>query len=226
MLRRVQKFILAFMAVLLSYAAGSAVSASSDDEPDVCAPFQNGKVDSTVLQRMLQAADSGYLYRIKEDSSRVGFCVNSVIGKIEGHFEKFKGGFTMSVDPNEQALFLIDTGSVVTDGIFVESMIRSESFLDSRNHPEMLFVSTGFYWVNQDEAVLIGDLTIRGVTKKVGLHVEISRYESEIGDYKQHVKVKASTRIRRSEYGILSMSPMLSDEIDLCMMVEAVRYAV
>jgi polyisoprenoid-binding protein YceI len=37
--------------------------------------------------------------------------------------------------------------------------------------------------------------------------------------------VKASTKIRRSEFGIISLSPLVSDEVTLCMRVEALRYA-
>jgi polyisoprenoid-binding protein YceI len=211
------------LALTLAIVTPPALASSVNVESDVCAPFQDGKVDVHIIERMLQAANDGYLYRIEPDYSRVGFCVQSAIGLIEGEFKHFSGGFTMSVDPNEQALLLIETGSVSAPGMMVESLITGESFLDSSKYPEMLFVSTGFYWVNDEEAVLIGDLTIRGVTKKIGLHVKLEREDEELGDYGQHVTIKASTRIRRSEYGIISMSPLLNDEIDLCMTVEAVR---
>jgi polyisoprenoid-binding protein YceI len=207
---------------------GMLVPASASSNADVCSPFQGGKVDSAVVQHMLDAASKGQLYQIQSDTSRIGFCIDSPIGLIEGDFKQFQGGFTMEQQAGNnqgKALFRIETGSVDVSNSFVRNMLEGESFLDSEHFPEMLFVSKGFYWVNENEAVLVGDLTIRDVTRTVGFHVEMIEQESEIGQDGQLVQVKASTRISRAAFGIISMSSVVSDDISLCMQVEAVRYS-
>ena len=185
-------------------------------------------MDSSVVQHMLDAASKGQLYQIQPDTSRIGFCIDSPIGLIEGDFKQFQGGFTMEQQASNtegKALFRVETDSVEVPNSLVRRMLEGESFLDSEHFPEMLFVSKGFYWVNENEAVLVGDLTIRDVTRTVGFHVEMIEQESEIGDDRQLVQVKASTRISRAAFGIISMSSVVSDDISLCMQVEAVRYS-
>ena len=208
--------------------AGLVTPAYASDNPDVCSPFQGGKVDASIVQHMLDAASKGQLYQIQPDTSRIGFCIDSPIGLIEGNFKQFQGGFTMEQQAGNtegKALFRVETGSVEVPNSLVRKMLEGESFLDSEHFPEMLFVSKGFYWVNENEAVLVGDLTIRDVTRTVGFHVEMIEQESEIGDDRQLVQVKASTRISRAAFGIISMSSVVSDDISLCMQVEAVRYS-
>ena len=199
-----------------------------DSSEELCAPFKQRNVDKSALQHMLDAAAKGNLYRIEPTSSTMGFCVETPIGMIEGEFKNFKGGFTLdkaSSGANEQAMMVVETGSLEAPAGFIEMMLESEEFFNSEEYPEFMFVSTGFYWVNEKEAVLIGDLTIRDVTRSVGFHVMLTEKDANISKKGQRIQVKASTKIRRSEFGIISLSPLVSDEVTLCMRVEALRYA-
>ncbi len=202
------------------------VSVPASAESDVCAPFKDGVVDESVLSSMLSAADQGHLYRIKPSTSRVGFCVDSPIGTIQGHFNEFTGGLTFLQEDaatDEHALVKVNTASLETKGVFIESMLKGEKFFDVENYPEMLFVSTGFKWVSETEAVLLGRLTMHGVTREVGFHVELVEEPGDSED-EQRILVRATTLIRRSEFGLTALSPMVSDSVNLCMSVEAVRH--
>jgi polyisoprenoid-binding protein YceI len=200
------------------------VSAIAKDE--VCAPFKNGVVDSSVVSKMLAAADDGHLYRINPSSSRIGFCIDSPVGLIEGEFKEFTGGLTFlqeNAAADEQALVIVNTASLETEGAIIKGMLKGRKFFDVKNFPEILFVSTGFKWVSKTEAVLLGDLTMHGVTKAVGFHVELIE-ESDDHAQEQRILVKAMTRILRSEFGLTALSPMVGDSVNLCMSVDAVRY--
>lgn len=210
----------------------SVFSASAVAEDDICAPFKDGVVDGSVVSRMLAAANDGHLYRINPSSSRIGFCVDSPLGLIEGEFKEFKGGLTFlqeNAATDEQALVLVNTASLETDGPFIEGMLKGRKFFDVENYPEILFVSTGFKWVSKTEAVLLGELTMHGVTKAVGFHVELIEQpvDDEPGslEQEQRIMVKAMTRIRRSEFGLTALSPMVGDSVNLCMSVDAVKYS-
>jgi polyisoprenoid-binding protein YceI len=201
-----------------------AASASAAMEADVCAPFKDGVVDESTISRMLKAADDGHLYRIEASSSKVGFCVESPVGLIEGAFRDFTGGLTFlkeNVTDDEHALVKINTASLETDGVLIQKMLKGKKFFDVKNFPEILFVSTGFKWVSDTEAVLQGNLTMHGITKAVGFHVELIE---QPGEEAHRIVVKATTLIHRSEFGLTALSPMVSNSVSLCMSVDAVRY--
>lgn len=202
------------------------LSAAAYADTEVCAPFKDGVVDETIVSKMLAAADDGHLYRIKPSTSKVGFCVDSPVGMIEGEFTDFTGGLTFlreNSSGDQQALVKINTGSLETRGPFIKSMLKGRKFFDVENYPEMLFVSTGFKWVNKTEAILLGELTLHGVTKAVGFHVKLIEQTTDDGN-QQRILVKATTLIRRSEFGLTALSPMVSDSVNLCMSVDAVKH--
>lgn len=210
----------------------SVFSASAVAEDGICAPFKDGVVDGSVVSKMLAAANDGHLYRINPSSSKIGFCVDSPLGLIEGEFKEFTGGLTFlqeNAATDELALVMVNTASLETDGPFIEGMLKGRKFFDVENYPEILFVSTGFKWVSRTEAVLLGELTMHGVTKAVGFHVELIEQpvDDEPGslEQEQRILVKAMTRIRRSEFGLTALSPMVGDSVNLCMSVDAVKYS-
>jgi polyisoprenoid-binding protein YceI len=174
-------------------------------EADLCAPFKNnGKVDQSMLNTMLEAADGGRLYRIESSSSKVGFCVNSQFKRVEGDFRDFQGGMALSKEGagKAQTLVVIKAGSLDTDGALIESMIKSERFFDVENYPDILFVSTGFEWT--------GSTTdIRDNTAGEG----------------EQILVKATTKVSRAEFGMDTLSSLVDDNVQLCMSVKARKFA-
>jgi polyisoprenoid-binding protein YceI len=196
------------------------------EEPDLCSPFLDGKVDSALLETMLSAAQDGHLYRIQKSSSRVGFCVGSKLSRIEGSFTDFQGG--ISLDHGEQGdgqtLVLIKTGSLQTDNHLVKSMVMGERFFDVEHHPEVLFVSNGFKWTGPNTAVLTGKLTLRGITKPVIFNVKLTAVGDEPIDQANRVLVKAITSINRADFGMDELTTVVEGNVQLCMSVEALKY--
>jgi len=213
------KFINISMLVLSSFLSMHAVHAV---EADLCIPFKNAKIDQSLITTMLDAAENGYLYRINSDSSKMGFCVESFIGKVTGDFQKFEGGFALN-SANNQTLVSINANSLESDNGFIEDLLKSDSFFNVEKYPELIFVSTGFEWLSETRAVLKGNLTMRGITKAVAFYVEITEAETDLGD-SDSIIVKATTTVQRSEFGMYSLTSMVSDRVSLCMSVEAQRY--
>jgi polyisoprenoid-binding protein YceI len=205
--------------------------ASADiEESDICSPFRDGKVDESLVATMMDAADSGYLYRIRRDTSQVGFCVSSGWSQVKGQFRDFSGGLALVPDDTlhtseEQAMVMIRTASVDTRSSMVKGLIKGESFFDVENYPEILFVSHGFVWTGDDTAQIIGDLTVRGITRQVIFDVTLTPIEQPGNGTVERMLVKAKTTIQRSDFGMDSMPGLVSDSVTLCMSVEAVRYA-
>jgi polyisoprenoid-binding protein YceI len=207
----------------------SLVPANAEEE-DICSPFKNGKVDESLLASMLDAADSGYLYRIKEDTSQVGFCVSSGWTEVKGNFHDFSGGLTLMPNDNvtsssdDQAMFIIRTASLDTRSTTVENLIKGESFFDVVKYPEILFVSHRFERTGRDTAKILGDLTVHGVTRPVTFQVTLTPVKQLGNNTVERMLVKAKTTIQRSDFDMDKMSGLVSDTVTLCISAEAVRY--
>lgn len=205
---------------LFNGVSGSAVA------QDLCAPFEDGRIAESVMSTMLNAADAGYLYRIEASTSQVGFCVDSALQRVEGDFRDFQGGIALLPEAGKtgQTVIVIRTDSLNTEGALVENLIRSARFFDVANYPEILFVSTDFKWTSPTQAVLQGNLTLHGVTKPVIFKVELSSSgDRKVGEA-EDILVKASTSISRSDFGMDTLSKLVSDSVQLCMTVKAKKY--
>lgn len=197
-------------------------------EDELCAPFLNGKVDLSRVEAMRTAAKGGHLYRIQPDTSRVGFCVDSQFSVVKAEFKDFQGGMTLWPDhpgEKEQAMVLVKTASLDTDGSMIEYLLKGQRFFDVENYPEILFVSSDFKWTSDTTGVMKGDLTLHGVTRPVTFKVTL--FPVKTGGEKPvgKVLVKAGTIIRRSDFGMDTLSRVVNDNVELCMSVEAVRYS-
>jgi polyisoprenoid-binding protein YceI len=191
-----------------------------------CSAFRDGKVDPTLLDMMLTAADDGRLYRIEPARSEFGFTVTSSLREVRGQFHQVQGG--MAVDTlgleQDQVLVAIRTESLDTDCAFIENMLRGVSFFDVAQYPEILFVSTRFEWVTQTRATLIGDLTLHGVTRPVTFDVRLTNVFGEHAEDPETILVKATASINRSDFGMTAIPSVVDDEVRLGMNVQAKKY--
>ena len=197
-------------------------------EEELCAPFLHGKVDLSRVEAMRNAAKGGHLYRIQPDTSRVGFCVDSQFSVVKAEFKDFQGGMTLWPDhpgDKEQAMVLVKTASLDTDGSMIEYLLKGQRFFDVENYPEILFVSSDFKWTSDTTGIMKGDLTLHGVTRPVTFKVTLFPVKTGGEKPVEKVLVKAGTIIRRSDFGMDTLSRVVNDNVELCMSVEAVRYS-
>lgn len=201
---------------------------AATENVELCAPFKDSEVDDTLVTTMLKAAKDGYLYRIRKDSSQVGFCVDSEFSRVEAVFHDFSGGLAMTpadrVARGQQAMVVIRTDSLDTSGSIVEGLIKSKRFFDVETYPEILFVSRSFEWLGKDKAKIHGELSVHGVTRPVALDVTVIPQQKQPGAGEETMLIKASTVISRSDFGMDSLSTLVSDQVELCMSVEVLRY--
>lgn len=124
----------------------------------------------------------------------------------------------------DTATFSIDKGHTRLERR--DTHLRSADFFDAASHPEITFKSTSVV-VAGSTVTLVGDLTIRGVTRPVTLSGE---YLGTTGEgAKQRVGFHVSGKINRMDYGVawnrnLETGGVLpGDDVDLDISVEAVR---
>ena len=94
-----------------------------------------------------------------------------MISTVTGHFEKFGGEIETEGDDfsGAKTTVTVETASINTNNADRDGHLQSNDFFNAAEYPEMKFVSKSF-----DGEKLVGDLTIREVTKEVALDVEFN----------------------------------------------------
>ena len=178
-----------------------------------------------IIRQNMDLILNGSLYEIQPETSKMVFRVDSPIGEVWASFQDFEGCFAIMLNSatHEGAVSIdINAESLDTDGVFIETMLRSESFFDVENFPSMYFTGSSFEWFNDRHAVLKGYMTIKNVTRQVAFYVELVNTNVE-NRYSERITVKATTTIRRSEFGIYTLLPAVSDNVNLFMSIDALK---
>jgi len=129
-----------------------------------------------------------------------------VISTVSGKFRKFDGTVETESDNSFNSAkvdFTIDVTSIDTNQDPRDEHLRSADFFDAANHPTITFKSTSFKTKNNedDEFVLAGDLTIRGITKPIEVDVEFGGTTTDAyGNFKAGFEV--SGKVSRKEFGL------------------------
>lgn len=111
-------------------------------------------------------------WSIDNSHSEIAFKVrHMMISTVTGHFEDFEATAKTNGDNFNNAVinFSAKTASINTKNKDRDAHLKSDDFFNSEKFPEMKFVSKSF-----DGKHLVGDLTIRDVTKEVTLDVDLN----------------------------------------------------
>lgn len=143
-------------------------------------------------------------WQIDPAHSHISFSArHMMISKVRGRFEKFSG--TINFDENNPSASTVDVeieaASINTREEQRDGHLRSPDFLDADKHPKLTFKSKRVEQSGSDSGKLIGDLTIRGVTKEVSLDVEYAgQAKSPWGP--TSAGFSGATTINRKDWGL------------------------
>ena len=124
----------------------------------------------------------------------------------------------------------IKVASVQTGVKALDDHLKTPDFFNVAAHPTITFRSSGVRKVGERTGEIDGELTILGLTRPVALAVRWNF----TGEYplssinpvyigKWVSGFSATTRIKRSEWGLKRGTPLISDEIDIVLEVEFLR---
>lgn len=143
-------------------------------------------------------------YKIDPAHTRVEFTApHLMVSKVKGHFEKFDGSFIYDETSGklENVSVTIETNSLTTSEADRDKHLHSPDFFDVTKFPTITFKSTKIENKDKKPAKVEGDLTIRGVTKKVVLDVkENGLIKDPWGN--QVLSFEAKTKVDRKDYGL------------------------
>ena len=126
-----------------------------------------------------------------------------VISTVSGFFKSFEGSLETESDDFENAAisFALDIDSIDTNQTQRDEHLKSPEFFDAAQFPQITFKSTSFKKTGDDEYALVGDLTIKGVTKTVTLDAE---FGGSTDDFYGNTKAgfEVTGKINRKDFGL------------------------
>jgi polyisoprenoid-binding protein YceI len=142
-------------------------------------------------------------FKIDPAHTRVGFVARHLmVSKVRGSFTEVSGEITVAEDPLASSVEVhIPATSITTGVIDRDNHLRSGDFLEIEKYPELVFRSTRLERPAGEDFKLVGELTIRDVTREVALNVEFEGLaKSPWGQ--EVIGFSATTEIDREDFGI------------------------
>lgn len=142
-------------------------------------------------------------YVVDQPHTSVGFSVkHMVITDVKGKFNQFEAVIMYDEnDPTKTSVSgSIAVASIDTDNERRDEHLRSEDFFNAEKYPEITFESKKVV-KREDGYVMIGDITIRGVTKEIEVPFEVvGKITDPMGNTR--IGIEAHTTINRQDFGV------------------------
>jgi polyisoprenoid-binding protein YceI len=155
-----------------------------------------------------------------------------LVSKVRGRFTRYTGGIDIDDGDITRAVVdaTIDASSIDTGVPDRDTHLRSPDFFDVETFPELRFRSTRFEKLGEGRYRVVGDLTIRDVTREVVLDAD---YGGQAKDPwgNERVGFVATTTIDRKEFGLKwnqvleAGGVLVGDRVDIELEIQAVQAA-
>jgi polyisoprenoid-binding protein YceI len=173
-------------------------------------------------------------WEIDASHSGIHFAVRHlVIAKVRGQFSRWHGALVVPDGDFTKAAVdvTVDAASIETGVADRDTHLKSPDFFDAAQYPEITFKASRFEPRSHTEGQLVGNLTIKGITREVALDVEVhGQAKDPWGN--QRAAFSAKTSLNRKEFGLTwnqlleTGGAMVGDRVELEIEIEAVRQAV
>src|SRR4051794_13915202 len=113
-------------------------------------------------------------FKIDPTHTRVGFVARHLmVSKVRGSFSDVSGEIRIAEDPLQSSVEVrMPAASIETGVVDRDNHLRSGDFLEAEKYPEVVFRSIRLAQPSGEDFKLVGELTVRDVTREVTLDVE------------------------------------------------------
>lgn len=143
---------------------------------------------------------------------------------LYGRFNDFDGTFSYDEKSPEtsEVSVTIKTASVDSNHAERDIHLRDTDFLDVKKFPEATFVSTSYKPNGDGTGTLVGDFTLRGITKPLNIDVEeIGAGQDPWGGYRRGFQ--GSTKFALADFGIEKNLGPASTEVEIILSIEGIK---
>jgi len=163
--------------------------------------------------------------------SEVGFAVKHLmISTVRGRFAAVSGTIEFGEGDYTDASVdvTIDAASIDTREEKRDAHLRSADFFDVEQFPTLTFKSRRVQGIKGDAFQLVGDLTIRDITREVVLDVEVEGFQRDPWG-NQKAGFSASTKVNRKDFGLTwnaaleTGGVLVADEIKISLDVQLLQ---
>ena len=155
-----------------------------------------------------------------------------VISKVRGRFTKWSAKLALdTADLARSSVEVeIDAASIDTGVADRDAHLRSPDFLDAQKYPTLRYRSRRVDALSKERLRVIGDLTIREVTREVVLDVEYGGQGKDPWG-NQRVGFTATASLKRKEFGLTwnqaleTGGLLVADRVDVEIELQAIRQA-
>lgn len=164
-------------------------------------------------------------WTIDKSHSKVGFnVVHMAVSEVEGKFNEFDGTIISKSDDfnGAEISFVAKTTSIDTDNDRRDTHLKSPDFFEAEKFPEITF--KGNLLKKEGKYKLVGDFTMKGVTKKVEFDVTYGGSIATERGAKAGFKLSGS--LNRQDYGLSWNNKLaggelaVSDNVELIVKIE------
>jgi polyisoprenoid-binding protein YceI len=169
-------------------------------------------------------ADERYLF--DKSHTTVSFSVSRLgFFQTQGEFNNYDGDFVFCIEhPNKDSITItLYPASIHTPSAWMEKELRGADFFNAARFPHMRFVSTAVKLIDKDNATITGNLTLLGITKPITLDAHFEERGDDPDDDDYVVTFSASGVIKRSDFGMNYLMPIIGDEVRLHIQVRGIE---
>ncbi|GEJ58850.1 YceI family protein [Anaeromyxobacter diazotrophicus] len=155
-----------------------------------------------------------------------------VISKVRGHFAKWSAKLALDTADlaRSSVEVAIDAASIDTGVADRDQHLRSPDFLDAQKYPALTYKSRRVEVLSPERLRIVGDLTIRNVTREVALEVEYGGQGKDPWG-NQRAGFTATASLNRKDFGLTwnqaleTGGVLVADRVDVEIELQAIKQA-
>lgn len=186
----------------------------------------------SVTSNAVASVKSGW--SIDPAHTSINFSIKHFFTPVKGNFNDFEIDLDYDAEKPENSSVeaRIKVASVHTRSERRDNDLRTGNWFEVESHPDMTFKSTSVRRIGDNELVVSGPLTIKGVSHDVELAITVlgiqdipAEMQQRMGGTKQVAGFKASTSIDRGDFGVgvgnFAATLVVGGRVDIEILLEA-----
>lgn len=170
-------------------------------------------------------------WELDPEHTRIGFSAkHAMVTTVRGSFNEVKGLLNVDTENTENCSAVVTVGvaSVDTRNAKRDEHLRSADFFDAEQWPNITFVSSSIEEVDDNAIAVIGDLTIRDVTRQITIPLAVTGVQQDAFGALR-AGFEGTRRLERRDFGLEWNMPLdaggvlVSERITLEFEISAIK---